>query len=201
VGELGTGVGSVSILGIAQVVNGGNWALVVRVAAGREWGRAVGAAWRRGGDGGDVTVGAVDVGTSASSIESKRMGGHWVAGLWGNDGHTVVDWLGRWGPGGRGRAGTAADKVEDVHGDTTGWLLGGWHVWVVRLKVAVKDVVVPIALAAGGGGLGELDVQSPSAGAGLRWGHVVSAGVVVPRAEELDALDVRGNQESEGVAG
>ena len=69
------------------------------------------------------------------------------------------------------------------------------------LKVAVKDVVVPIALAAGGAGLGELDVQSPGAGAGLGWGHVVSAGIVVPRADELDALDVGWNQEGKGVAG
>lgn len=69
------------------------------------------------------------------------------------------------------------------------------------LKVAIKDVVVPIALAAGGASHGEFDVQSPCAGAGLRWGHVVSAGVVVPRAEELDALDVWGNQKGKSVAG
>jgi hypothetical protein len=50
----------------------------------------------------------------------------------------------------------------------------------VRLEVPIEDVVVPVSLAAGGAGLGELDVQSPCAGAGLGRGHVVSASVVVP---------------------
>jgi len=125
---------------------------------------------------------------------------HWVAGLWGNDRDTVA---GVWGvgPGGNWRTGTAADKIKNVEGDSAGWLLGGWHVWVVGLKVAIKDVVVPVSLVSGGTSLGELDVKSPSTRGGLRWGHVVSAGVVVPRAEKLDRLDVWGNQKSEGVAG
>ena len=92
-GVLGARVGGVEILTIAVVVNWGDWALVVGVAGGGQWGPVVGAAWRRGGNGGDVTVGAVDVGASSSGIESECVGGHWVAGLWGDDGHTVVGWL------------------------------------------------------------------------------------------------------------
>jgi len=164
VSVLGARVRSISFLSIAIVVNWGNWAFVVRVGGG-EWGSTVGAAWGRGGNGGDVTVGAVDMGAGSSGIKSKCVSSHGVAGLWGNDGHTVEGWLRRRSPGGSWRAGTTSDKVKDVHGDTTGWLLSGGHVGVVRLKVAVKDEVVPIALAARGAGLGELDVQSPGAGA------------------------------------
>ena len=94
VGELSARVGGIGILSIAIVVNWGDWALVVRVAGGGQWGSTVGAAWRRGGNGGDVAVGAVDVGTGTGGIKGECVGGHWVAGLWGNDGHTVECWLG-----------------------------------------------------------------------------------------------------------
>jgi len=189
VGELGAGVGSIRILGITVVINGSDWRLVVGVGC-REW------RWRR--DGGNIAVCAVCPG--AVGIKGKSVSSHGVAGLWGNDGDTVARLWGR-RPGGGWRAGTAADKIKDVEGDAAGWLLGSWHVWVVRLKVAIKDVVVPVSLASGRTSLGKLDVKSPSAGGGLGWSHVVSAGVIVPRAEELDGLDVWGNQKSEGVAG
>lgn len=189
VGELGAGVGSIRILCITEVINGSDWRLVVGVGC-REW------RWRR--DGGNIAVCAVCPG--AVGVEGKSVSSHGVAGLWGNDGDTVARVWGR-GPGGSWRAGTAADEIKDVEGDAAGWLLGGWHVWVVGLKVAIKDVVVPVSLVSGGTSLGELDVKSPSAGGGLGWGHIVSSGVVVPRTEELDGLDVWGNQKSEGVAG
>jgi len=77
-------------------------------------------------------------------------------------------------------AATTADKVENVESDTTGGLLGCWHVWVVGLKVAIEDVVVPVSLAAGGPSLGELDVQPPSTRGRPRLTHFVLPPVVVP---------------------
>lgn len=129
------------------------------------------------------------------------MSGHGVAGLGGDDADAAADGIGGAGPGGRWRAASAANEIEDVEGDASGGLLRGGHVGVVGFEVPVEDVVVPVALAAGAGGDWEFDVETPSAGGGLRWGHVVAAGVVVPGAEELNALDMWGNQEGEGVAG
>ena len=108
------------------------------------------------------------------------MSSHGVAGLWGDDGDTVADWVWRARPCGVWGASSASHKVEDVQGNSTSRLLGSWHVRVVRLEVPIEDVVVPVSLAAGGASLRELDVQSPSARAGLGWGHVISSCVVVP---------------------
>ena len=105
----------------------------------------------RGGNGGDITVNAVDIGAGSSRTKSEYMSGHWLVGLGGNDGHSVEVWLRpgctKWTP---------ADKVKDVHCDTTSWFLDSGLVGVMRFKVAIKYVVVPIALEAGGAGLREL---------------------------------------------
>jgi len=108
------------------------------------------------------------------------MGSHGVAGLGGDNGNTMADWVWRARPGGGWRASSTSHKIEDVQSYSASRLLGGWHVGVVRLEVPIEDVVVPVSLAARGAGLGELDVQSPSARARLGRGHVVSSCIIVP---------------------
>jgi hypothetical protein len=192
---------------VGEVVNGGNWGLAV----------AEGAAGRRGGvarDSRDIAVGAV--GPSVVGIDGELVSVHGVPGLGSDDldvaGGTGVLHVGSGGGvltlitgsrgigGAHGRGAAGAEDVEDVEGDTAGGLLGGGLVWVERLKVAVKDEVVPVTLGVASGRLGELDVEAPGAGSGLGLSHVELGSVVVPRAEELDGLDVGGGEEGEGVA-
>ena len=111
--------------------------------------------------------------------------------------------------------------VEDVERQFASGLVAAGLVGVVRLKVAIEDVLIRSLLVVGGGlqknelrrtyvvpvacwghGRAEFDGQGPPAWAGALIGaHLVALGVVVPRAREVAALDVRGSAEGEGGSG
>jgi len=110
--------------------------------------------------------------------------------------------------------------VEDVERQFACGLVAAGLVGVVRLKVAIEDVLIRCLLVVGGlqknelrrtyvvpvacwgHGRAEFDGQGPPAWAGALIGvHLVALGVVVPRAREVAALDVRGSAEGEGGSG
>jgi len=102
---------------------------------------------------------------------------------------------GRWGGGGGGRLGDGdVEHVELAAGGGLGGELAGG---IVRDVVAVDDVVVPVPLALLQSGALEAESALPAARLGGVLGERELAIVVVPRAEEMDGLDVRGGAESE----
>jgi len=187
--------------------------------------RAVGEGRADGGDGGsggtevgdEVLLVVVDAGGSEAGRElllvkvvvDDLAGGRGVDGLGGLDlgdgkGAALGDLgAGRLGGGGglagRGLGGGGLGDIKDVQGAAGGGLDGGLLRGVVGDVVTIDDVVVPVALAGLESGGLEAEGALPRAGlgGGLVLGERELAGVVVPRAEEMDGLDAGGDTEVE----
>jgi hypothetical protein len=96
-----------------------------------------------------------------------------------------------------GRSGGGGEiVVKDVKSQFAGGLNNMGLVWVVGLKVAIEDEVVPVT--GGGHGGAKSDGDGPPTGSRLFGVHLVPLSVVVPRASKVAALDVSGSAESEG---
>jgi hypothetical protein len=80
--------------------------------------------------------------------------------------------------------------VEDVEFAARGGFGGVVFGWVVRDVVPVDDVVVPVALALFERAVLEFEAAEPSAALFGVFGQRQLAGIVVPRAEEVDRFAV-----------
>jgi len=99
--------------------------------------------------------------------------------------------------GGLDGSGTSGWDIEDVQFAAGGGLNGVLTGRVVRDVVAVKDVVVPVALALLEHGALEAEGTLPCASLGGILGERELTGVVVPRTDEVSGLAVGGGAEGE----
>lgn len=172
----------------------GAWGGVVVIGAGARgsWGRWV----LIDGDGTKASGELVDGGTAVGT--GDVLGLVWLGWLWALDLRlgeraTLGDLDGELGGGG-----LAGWDIKDVQLTTSGGLLGGGLAGVVRDVVSIDDVVVPVAGAELDSGGREAESSLPAARDGVVGGQGQLSIVVVPRAKELDLLNVLGSAESEG---
>lgn len=98
---------------------------------------------------------------------------------------------------GGGLGGLAIGDIEDVQLSAGGGLSDGVVGWIVRNVVSVNDVVVPVSLTLLQSLALEAEVALPATRLGCVLGKWELAIVVVPRAEQVDGLDVGGGAEGE----